>query len=532
MTKPTRDQEPTTSRVVVKALERFGFSVAFGMPGMWSISLYDALSESGIRHILVRHEEFASYAADGYARASGMPGLCVGTAGPGAINIAAGLAVPFRDHSPVLAVTGQVPTHEKGMGWLEDMDLQSVFRPVTKSTAEASPDNAYDCIASAYLTTLEGCPGPTHVSIPGDVQRSPSKDRGYIPTVSRSEPDPQAVEDALEAISGSNRPLILAGWGAILSGAAEGMVKLAEAVPAHVATSYMGRGAFPEDHPLALGPAGRRGTAKANSALSSSDLIIALGCRLSNLTLDRAGITPNVVQVDVEEGNFSPKSSLRIRSDVSAFVDALLPRLKAKGGKPLIPVEAPTAAAKKSIAMEYAKAIASARDAIFSMDIGQHTIWLMHALVVKKPRRVLLSGNMSAMGFSLPAGMGAKLARPKDDVVVITGDGGFQMTAPELSTLKENGIPLTICVFNNQSLGLIRQLQESVYGRVSGVDYSSPPDYVRLAESCHVRAIRADSPSDVREAMKGDDEPLVIEIPIPRSEGVEMSRPRVLDGKR
>ncbi len=522
---------PTTSEVVVRALERFGFEVAFGMPGMWSIPLYEALRVSGIRHVLVRHEEFASFAADGYARASGRPGLCVGTAGPGAINIAAGLAAPFRDHSPVLAVTGQVPTSERGKGWIEDMDLQSVFAPVTKSSAEASPGNAYDCIASAYLTALEGCPGPAHVSIPGDVQRSPSRERDYVPVVPRPDPDPQAVEAALEAISGSNRPLILAGWGAILSGASEGIAKLAEAMPSYVATSYMGRGAIPEDHPLALGTAGRRGTGAANSALAASDLIFSLGCRLSNLTLYKSNITANVIQVDVEEKNYSPRASLRVKSDISAFVDSLLPRLKSMGRKPLLPLERASQHEPHPSAMGFARAIASAGDAIFSVDIGQHTIWLMQSLLVKKPRHVLISGNMSAMGFSLPAGMGAKLARPGEKVIAVMGDGGFQMTAGELSTLKENGIAMAVCVFNNRSLGLIRQLQESVYGKVHGVDYTSPPDYVKIAEACHVRGLRADSPSDVSEALRGIDEPLVIEIPVPRGDGVEMSRNRMTDEK-
>jgi acetolactate synthase-1/2/3 large subunit len=512
-------------------LERFGFKVAFGMPGMWSISLYEALRESGIRHVLVRHEEFASYAADGYARASGSPGLCVGTAGPGAINIAAGLAVPFRDHSPVLAITGQVPTSERGLGWIEDMDLQSVFAPVTKSSVEASPGNAYDCIASAYLSALEGCPGPSHVSIPGDVQRSLSRDKSYVPVVSRPDPDPQAIEAILEAISGSTKPLILAGWGAILSGASEGLVKLAEAVPSYVATSYMGRGAIPEDHPLALGPAGRRGTSAANSALSASDLILSLGCRLSNLTLHTSNITAKVIQVDVEEKNYSPLASLRVKSDISAFVDSLLPRLKSMCRKPLPPLERASKHEPHPSAMEFARAIASAGDAIFSVDIGQHTIWLMQSLLVKKPRHVLISGNMSAMGFSLPAGIGAKLARPDEKVIAIMGDGGFQMTAGELSTMKENGVAMAVCIFNNRSLGLIKQLQESVYGYAYGVNYTSPPDYVKMAESCHVRGLKADSPSDVSEALKDIDEPLVIEIPIPRGERVEMFRNRITDEK-
>lgn len=531
MAKKGSDRAPTTSEVVVNALERFGFGLAFGIPGMWSVPLYEALRESGIRHVLVRHEEFAAYAADGYARASGKPGLCIGTAGPGAVNIAAGLAVPFRDHSPVLAVTGQVPTDERGMGWIEDMDLQAVFAPVTKSTAEASPDNAYDCVASSYLKVLEGCPGPAHVSIPGDFQRKPSRDRGYTPSVSRPEPDPQAVEAALEAIAASSRPLVLAGWGAVLSGASEGIIRLAEALPSYVATSYMGRGAIPEDHPLALGPAGRRGTAPANSALSSSDLIISLGCRLSNLTLHGSTVTAKVIQVDVDERNYSPRASLRVKSDVSSFVDSLLPRLQSLGRKPLPPRESATTSGKSTAAMVYAKAIASAGDAVFSVDIGQHTIWLMQSLLVRRPRHVLLSGNMSAMGFSLPAAIGAKLARPDVRVIAVMGDGGFQMTSGELSTMRESGAAVAVCVFNNRSLGLIRQLQESVYGRAYAVDYSSPPDYLKIAEACHVRALRAGSPSDVSEALRRFDEPMVIEIPLPEGEGVDMSRNRLTDEK-
>lgn len=531
MTSRGSERAPATSEVVVRALERFGFKTAFGMPGMWSIPLYEALRESGISHVLVRHEEFAAYAADGYARASGGPGLCLGTAGPGAINIAAGLAVPFRDHSPVLAVTGQVPTGERGMGWIEDMDLQSVFAPVTKSTAEVSPGSAYDCIASAYLSALEGCPGPAHVSIPGDVQRAPSKERSYVPAVPRPDPDPRAVEAVLESIAGSSRPLILAGWGAVLSGASEGIAKLAEAVPSYVATSYMARGAIPEDHPLALGPAGRRGAGAANSAISSSDLIISLGCRLSNLTLDRSKVTARVIQVDVEEKNYSPRASLRVKSDASTFVDALLPRVNSLGRKPLPPIERVSGHGQHPTALGFARAIASAGDAIFTVDIGQHTIWLMQSLMVRKPRHVLISGNMSAMGFSLPAAIGAKLARPDEKVIAVMGDGGFQMTAGELSTIKERGLAMAVCVFNNRSLGLIKQLQESAYGKAFGVDYSSPPDYVKIAEACHIRGLRADSPSDVSEALRRLDEPVVIEIPVPGGEGVEMSRNRVADEK-
>lgn len=531
--------EETASGVTVGALERFGARVIFGMPGMWSLPLYESLSSSKIRHVLMRHEQFAAYAADGYARASGRLGFCIGTSGQGAVNTAAGIAVPFRDHSPVLAVTAQIPTYEIGKGWIEDLDLQAVFRPVTKFTAEVSAESAYDTLAEAYRVSLEGCPGPVHVSIPADVQRSPSRIRDYLPVIQRVEPDPSAVEAAAEAISISRSPLILAGWGAVHSGASDAVLRLAEAIPAPVATSMMGRGIIPEDHPLALGPAGRRGTAPANSALRSCDLLLALGCSLSRLTVDvNAGIRCRVIQVDAEERNFSPLASIRVLGDVALFAEALLPKMRAPGRRtgPVRPGEAavPAPGSGPSGGMgrgpAFAKALASV-PGVFVLDIGEHTIWMISALRAKRPREILLSGNMSAMGFALPAAIGAKLARPESRVIAAVGDGGFQMTAPELSTMKENGISVAVCVFNNRCLGLIRRLQEKAYGRTFGVDYFSPPDYVKLAEAYGVRGIRAESPGDVAGALRVVDEPLVIEMPVPAEEGVDVPKPAIFDNK-
>lgn len=523
---------PNTSQVVMKALERLGIEVAFGIPGMWSLPLYDALCDSKIRHVLVRHEQFAAYAADGYARASGKPGFCLGTAGPGAVNIASGIAVPFRDHSPVIAVTGQVPTSEIGKGWIEDLDLQAIFSPVTKSTAQITdPANAYETIIAAYLSSIEGCPGPSHVSIPGDVQKASSRMRDYSPLPSKPEPEPSAIDQVMDAIASSRAPLIISGWGAILSGSSEGVLRLAEKLPAPVTTSYVGRGIIPEDHPLSLGPAGRRGTKEANAALSRCDLLLALGCRLTNMTVAGAKLTCNVIQVDVDENNFSSYASVRVKSDVSLFLDAILPKIRPHSGElnPMIgPASQPL---EKGKAPAFARAIASFDDAIFSLDIGQHTIWLMHALKVKRPRSVILSGNLSAMGYSLPAAIGAKLASPGRRVIVVIGDGGFQMTAPELSTIRENDLDISICVFNNRTLGLIKQQQESVYGRTCGVDYTHPPDYVKLAQSYGIKGLRIDTPSELKEALQSADEPTVFDIPISREEGVEMSRPRVLDNQ-
>ncbi|MEN3036521.1 MAG: thiamine pyrophosphate-binding protein [Candidatus Methanosuratincola petrocarbonis] len=516
-----------TSQVVVNALNRFGARAAFGMPGMWSLPLYDALLESGVRHILVRHEQNAAYAADGYARASGGFGLCIATAGPGAVNAAAGAAAAYKDHSPVIVVTGHVPRGEIGRGWVEDIDLQAIFRPVTKSSVLIEdPAATYDLVAEAYRTSMEGCPGPVHIALPGDVQRMPSSEKGYLPQISRCEPDPAELSSVLGEISRSRAPLILVGRGAVLSGCQKGILALSSAIGAPIVSSYMGRGAVPEDEPHVLGPVGRRGFEVANRALEGCDLLISLGCRLTNMTVVGQKPRCQVIQVDIEPRNFSPLASLRVRSDVGAFVEALLPRVKPLsrqvwspgGGAP---------AAPDGVAKGYAKAIAGFRDAIFAVDIGQHTVWAMQAIRVTNPRGIIFSGNLSAMGFSIPAAMGAKVALPDRRVIAVAGDGGFQMAAPELSTMKENGIAVAICVFNNATLGLIRQLQESVYGRTIGVDYTSPPDYVKLAEAHGVDATRARSPQDVVDAIANADGPLVIDIPVPRGEGIPLSKSRL-----
>ena len=519
-----------TSDIVVRTLERLGFTVAFGIPGMWSIPLYNSLSSSKIRHILVRHEEFAAYAADGYARASGKAGLCVGTAGPGAVNIAAGLAAPFKDHSPVIAVTGQVPTGELGKGWIEDLDLQSIFRGVTKYTVQlCDPAAAYDAIADCYRRSLEGCPGPCHISIPGDIQRKHSVMKDYIPEIAKVEPEPALVEETADLISSSDRPLIIAGWGAIHSGASPQIIKLAEAIPAPVATSYMGRGVVPEDSHFSLGPAGKRGTDMANAALSSCDLLLALGCRLTNLTVGDSRLRCKIVQVDVEPENFTSLPALRIRGDASLFAEALLRRLRHPKRSGLWASHEREPPLQEGRSAEFMRAIASMRDSVFTVDIGKHTIWALKAIRAKSPRSIIFSGNLSAMGFSLPAALGAKVALPDRKVIAIMGDGGFQMTCPELSTLKENGLAVAVCVFNNGTLGLIRQLQERAYGKPFGVDYSSPPDYIALAKAFGVKGVLAESPPDAADALSNFDEPLVVEIRIPRDEPIPMGRPRVID---
>ena len=514
--------------VAIKALERLGFFVAFGIPGMWSVPIYNALSESKIQHILMRHEQNAAYAADGYARASGRVGLCVSTAGPGAVNLAAGIAVPFKDHSPVLAITGQVPTYERGKNWIEDLDLEAIFSPITKFAMQVSdPSEVYDVVCRAYSSCLEGCPGPSYVGIPGDIQKKYSKDKGYVPNLTRTEPDPFILELVAGLINEADSPLIIAGWGAILSNASELVVRLAERIGVPVVTSMMGRGILPEDHPLSLGPAGRRGFSVANEALSSCDLLLSLGCRLTNLTLYDQKPNCKIIQVDVEDKNFSTLSHIKVKSDVSLFIEALLPKIKSRPYRQ-------TARNKEyvlpqSTAFDFAKAIAKFSDATFTVDIGLHTIWILKALRLRRPRQLIFSGNLSAMGYSLPASIGAKIAKPQGKVIAVMGDGGFQMSSSELSTIKENDLEIAVCVFNNRSLGLIRQVQQVTYHKPYGVEYTAPPDYLKLADAYGIEGIKASTPDDVEKALESLHQPTLIEIPIPANDGIELSRPRILE---
>lgn len=506
---------------MINTLERLGFKIAFGIPGMWSIPIYEALASSKIKHILVRHEQNAVFAADGYARSSGNIGLCFGSAGQGAINIASGIATPFRDHSPVLSITSHVPTYEQGKGWIEDIDLRAVFSPITKFFAQIEdPLKAYEILCNAYLSCIEGCPGPSHIVIPGDIQRKESIDLNYIPIPKKIIPKEKDVKVVIEKILNAKFPLILAGRGCILSNSSDLLLRFIESTGIPVVTSMMGRGIIPEDHPLCLGPVGRRGFEKANKALSQCDLLLVLGCRLTNMTISNIDLKCEIIQVDIEERNFSPIANIKVKSDISSFLERLNINKKF-----MINIE-------KSYGedtIEYAKAIASFSDAIFTIDIGQHTIWILNAIIARNPRQIIFSGNMSSMGFSIPAAIGAKLANPNGRVISIVGDGGFQISSSELATIKENDITMVICLFNNRSLGLIRQIQEIVYGRTFGVDYSDSPDYLKLAEAYGINAIRVSNPKELIEVINKVKEPTLIEIPISKEEKVKITKPRILE---
>ncbi|MCX8169663.1 MAG: thiamine pyrophosphate-binding protein, partial [Candidatus Methanomethyliaceae archaeon] len=402
-------------------------NIAFGMPGMWSLPIYEALSNSKIKHILMRNEQFAAYASDGFTRASGRIGLCIGSAGQGAVNLAAGLAASFKDNSSIISIISQVPTYEQGKGWIEDVNLTAIFSQVTKFCTQINdPYEAYNMVCRAYLSCLEGCPGPSCIIIPGDIQKKPSIMLNYSPTPSKIIPNSESIELVLREIFNSKFPLILAGRGAVFSNASDLMLRFIETTEIPLVTSMMGRGIVPESHPLCLGPVGRRGFKEANEALLSCDLLLVLGCRLSNMTIGKMDLKCKIIQVDIEAKNFSPISNIKIKGDVSAFLELIIKKLSKIKSKPI----------SKDIddVIPYAKEIAKSKDAIFTLDIGQNTIWLLKALRIEHPRQLVFSGGMSSMGFSIPAAIGAKFALPNRKVIAVVGDGGFQMSSSELST--------------------------------------------------------------------------------------------------
>lgn len=512
------------AEVIISTLEKLGMEVAFGIPGMWSLPIYEALSNSKIKHVLMRNEQFAAYASDGFARASGKIGLCIGTAGQGAVNLAAGLAAPFKDNSPVISIASHVPTYEQGKGWIEDLDLNSIFSSVTKFYVQVNDSfEAYNMLCRAYLACLEGCPGPSCVILPGDVQKKPSIILNYFPVPRRIIPDTESIELVMKELENSEYPLILAGRGAILSNSSDVLKRFIELTGIPLVTSMMGRGIIPESHPLCLGPVGRRGFKEANQALSNCDLLLVLGCRLSNMTIGKIDLKCKVIQVDVEERNFSPIANVKVKGDASIFLELMIKRLQG------IKKRSAFNKSNDDDSIAYAKAIANFRDAIFTLDIGQHTIWLLKALRIENPRQLIFSGGMSSMGFSIPAAIGAKIALPNKKVISVVGDGGFQMSSPELSTIRENDLPIAICLFNNRSLGLIRQIQSIVYKKVFGVDYSNPPDYLKLAEAYDISAVSVRSPEEIINVLESVREPVLIEIPISRDEGVELTKPRIME---
>ncbi len=542
--------EITGSKALFEALKAEGVKDIFGIPGGAVIPVYDALyDERDIRHILTRHEQGAAHAADGYARVTGRPGVCLTTSGPGATNLTTGILNAHMDSSPIVAVSGQMPTTVLGTDAFQEADMLSIMLPITKHNFIIRKiEDLPGVVRLAFKTATTGRQGPVHIDLPKDVQVDKAELK--IPAtvkyhkVVKLDPEAEEIRKAISMLVNAEQPVIYSGGGVVWSGASAELIALAELLGAPVVTSLMGKGTIPEDHPLSLGMLGMHGRMAANMTLNECDLLLAVGVRFSDrATCNVHHFAPKakIIHIDIDKVELGKniRVDLAIVGDAKRSLTAIMKgiRSQVKRGR-TSPWLQRVGKMKQELAprMDYdevpikpqraIKEIMSVLndEAIIVTEVGQCQMWAAHFCQIKKPRHFISSGGLGTMGFGFPAAMGAKVAAPRSDVVNIAGDGSFLMNSQELATVVENKINVVSCIFNNRYLGMVKQWQDIFYQkRRSGVDLGKVPDFVKLAEAYGARGYRAARPSEIapklREALRSG-KPAVIDIPIDPDEHV------------
>ncbi|MGH2776373.1 MAG: acetolactate synthase large subunit [Actinomycetota bacterium] len=552
----------TGAQSLIASLEHVGCEVVFGIPGGTILPVYDPLLDSPIRHILMRHEQGAGHAAEGYAHVTRRVGVCFATSGPGATNLVTPITDAFMDSIPMVAITGQVPRAVIGNDAFQEADITGITMPVTKHSYKVmGPEEIPTAIAEAFHIASTGRPGPVVVDVPKDVLMSSTTFDfpesvnlpGYRPT---TRPNRRQITAAAELVREARRPVLYVGGGVLKAGAVEELLVLAEAVGAPVVTTLMARGAFPDSHPLCLGMPGMHGNYAAVTAMQRSDLLINLGARFDDRVTGKLdGFAPQarVIHADIDPAEIGKNRHADVpvvgdaRSVVTELAKAVLGDNSAHGRVDLGPWHAEVARWSRDYPLRYEQsddgpikpqfvverfAELTRGDAIVATGVGQHQMWASQMMRVNKPYSWVTSGGLGTMGFAVPAALGAKVGRPDERVVAIDGDGCFQMTAQELATATLERIPFTVAILNNSSLGMVRQWQELFYGeRYSEVHLPQVPDYVKLAEAYGAVGLRATSVDEVDnvidKAMGVDDRPCVIDF---RVDAGEMCFPMVPAG--
>ncbi len=542
--------EMTGADALMKSLKAEGVKHIFGIPGGAVLPIYDALYDyPELNHILVRHEQGAAHAADGYARASGKAGVCLTTSGPGATNLATGILNAYMDSSPVVAMSGQVPLKFIGSDAFQEADMLSVMLPITKHNfIVRSVAEVPSTVKLAFKIATTGRQGPVHIDLPKDIQASKADVK--IPAdvkyekATQLKPEPERIVEAVGLLTKAQRPVIYAGGGVISSNASPELVALAEMLSAPVATSLMGKGAIPENHPLALGMIGMHGRMAANLAITESDVLLGVGVRFDDrATGDVSHFAPNakIIHIDIDQVEIGKnvRVDVPIVADAKRGLAAIIGGLRthAKKGRQSEWLKRMEKLRKEySPRMDYdevpikpqraIKEIMSVldEDAIVVTEVGQNQMWAAHFFVTRKPRHFISSGGLGTMGFGFPASMGAKVACPRCDVVDIAGDGSFLMNSQELATVVENKINVVACIFDNRFLGMVKQWQDLFYKkRHSGVCLGSTPDFPKLAEAYGAWGDCASRPSEIapklKEALKCG-KPAVLDIVIDPDEHV------------
>ena len=540
--------EMTGAEIICESLLREGVDTIFGLPGGAVLPFYGALSGyPQLRHILVRHEQAAAMAADGYARATGKVGVCSATSGPGATNLVTGLASAQMDSVPIVCITGQVPRPAIGRDAFQETDITGITLPVTKHNyLVMDVRDIAPVIKEAFYIASTGRPGPVLIDVPKDVLAGEKIEfewpesidlPGYTPP---GEPDPGQVDAAARLINEAERPIILAGHGVLISRAWDELRELAEKAQIPVITTLLGIGALPTDHLLNLGMPGMHGMAYASLAIDRSDLVIALGARFDDRVTGRlSDFAPGakIIHFDVDPSEFNKNvvADAPVLGDLKASLRALNQRVNSNVHLDWIREtdrlrsEHPSLFIRKSdvlLPQQVLKELSEETngESIIVTGVGQHQMWAAQHYGYKEPNSLITSGGSGAMGFEVPAALGAKVGRPEKTVWSIAGDGGFQMTLCDLATAVENNIDVKYAILNNGSLGMVRQWQDFFYDKdFFSTIYSKNPDFVKLAEAYGIRGIRVTKQEEVAGAIQEAMEtpgPVVVDFVVKEDEFV------------
>ncbi|MEJ2219780.1 MAG: biosynthetic-type acetolactate synthase large subunit [Desulfobacterales bacterium] len=544
--------ELTGAQIMMKVLKEEGVETIFGFPGGVVIDLFDELAKTDIRRVLVRHEQGAVHAADGYARASGKTGVCLVTSGPGATNTVTGIATAYMDSIPMVVFTGQVPTQLIGNDAFQEVDIVGITRPCTKhnylvQSAEEFPR----IIKEAFYLARSGRPGPVLVDIPKDVTReivdyTPIKEirlKSYNPTYN---PNMKQLRKAIDLIKEAQRPVIFAGGGIILSGAAAELTEFARKTQIPVTASLMGLGAFPGTDPLWLGMIGMHGTYRANMSTGACDLIVSIGVRFDDRVTgktDAFASQAKIVHIDIDPTSIRKnvpvtipivgdcKTSLRHLNelideagleDIAAKRKKWLAQIEEwKSTKPLAYKQQDTI--KPQFVVEKIYELTKG-EAIITTEVGQNQMWAAQYYHFNQPNHFITSGGLGTMGFGLPAAIGAQMACPDKLVIDIAGDGSIQMNIQEMATAVQCCLPVKVAILNNAYLGMVRQWQELFYDkRYVCTDMDCAPDFVKLAEAFGAVGLRASKPEEVEAVLKEGlsvPQPVIMDFKVDREESV------------
>ena len=565
MSDNTKNQHPTLtgSEILWATLVGEGVTTVFGYPGGAILPIYDALRKFPIHHVLVRHEQGAAHMADGYSRASGQVGVCMATSGPGATNLVTGIATAMLDSIPLVAITGQVSSKVLGSDAFQEVDITGITLPITKHNYLVTrAQDIAPAVREAFQIARSGRPGPVLVDITKDAQQATATFDFEAAAPAPYRPHPMlraelnSIDHAIELIKQSKKPVILAGHGITQSNAEAQVIAFAERMNIPVASTLLGLGSFPSWHPLSLGMMGMHGESWVNHAIQQADLLLAFGMRFDDrVTGNLAQYAPNAkkihIEIDPSEINKNVKVDVALIGDLRQTLEKLLPLLPTnqqpttKNQQPASPWLREINSIKGTAAVRdiinlpdnghlyaahvindiWREAIAAGRhdQTIIVTDVGQHQMWEAQYYKHDAPRSLITSGGLGTMGFALPAAIGAKAACPEKDVWVIVGDGGFQMTAAELSTIVQEGYAINIAVINNGFLGMVRQWQEAFYDKNYSASPLLSPDFVKLAaahgiDGAHVSK-RADVTPTVTKA-RTSGKPFLINFKVEKEDGV------------